>query len=208
MERWLIVFVAAVSIAIGAIFFDISASDVTEERDGNGTLIKTISTPRSSPELAMLFSTAGIVLLFWSLNGLRLTRLGLGSLSVDMAPNEQKAAEEYAKSSQRPQSVNLPKDAPVEPEPEAAPTGAVVVGNEAEAVYRLDAVPRFVFDDLFANWPDQYPKPSNFSAFEFALRRKGAGNNPWILKFRDLPALRVSYGGQGKTTPTVSERGG
>lgn len=208
IERRLIALVAIVSISIGVAFFSISARDVTEERDGNGALIKTVDAPRSSPELAALFSTAGIVLLFWSLNGLRLTRFGLGTLSVDMAPSEQKAAEEYAKSSQAPQAVTLPKEAPVESEPAAAPTGAVVVGNEAEAVYPLDAVPRFVFEDLFASWPGQYPKPPNFSAFEFALRRKGSGNHPWIVKFRDLPALRLSYGGQGKTSATVSERGG
>jgi hypothetical protein len=86
----------------------------------------------------------------------------------------------------------------------AAPPQQVIPGPLADyGVYEIAALPEDVIKDLLNNWPSEAgAKPTSYD-FEWALRKRGPGNLPWIIKFRGRRTVRVSYGGQGKRAPTV-----
>ncbi|MCX9158603.1 hypothetical protein OPU71_21020 [Niveibacterium sp. 24ML] len=179
--------------------------DIKEERDKSGAVVKSSVEPSNHKELSLLFTASGLALFFWGLNGLRLSKLTVGSVSAESKSPEVKAAEEYAKRGEPQKEVVVAAgqdENPAELVVEGA--GTVVINHETEFIYPVTDLPRYVFDDLFNNWPKEYEKPKNLSVFEFASRKKGKGNHPWTIKFKDLPALKVSYGGQGKDSATVS----
>lgn len=67
------------------------------------------------------------------------------------------------------------------------------------AVYGLSAVPMRVVADLVEYWRKQGRTGKRLlGQLEFAVRARGKGNHPWLLKFEEEPAMwRVSYGGRG-----------
>lgn len=204
-ERTAVFLSAAAALVFGVYIALCPGKLIKEERDKSDAVVKKTIEPSDHKELAILFATSGLVLFFWGLNGLRLTKLTVGSVSAETKPPEVKAAEEFAERGQ-PQKEVAVTDRPAENlvEPVTAEEGTVVINDEAESIYSITTVPRYVLDDLFKHWPSEYEQPKDLSAFEFASKKKGKGNHPWTLKFKDLPALRVSYGGQGKESATVS----
>lgn len=157
----------------------------------------------------MLFYASALILFFWGINGLRILRISVGSVSAEAKSDEVKAALAYANTEQKPKEVSLAeKKQADETEPRTEANSLVRIADEAEAVYPLTAVPMTVLNDLLTHWPRDVPLPKDLSTFEFASRKTGRGNFPWIIKFKDAPAIRVSYGGYGKETPTVASRDG
>lgn len=49
------------------------------------------------------------------------------------------------------------------------------------------------------------PPLSTASDISWAARRTGRGNHPWYVKSKSERVFRISFGGQGKTEPTVTE---
>lgn len=60
-----------------------------------------------------------------------------------------------------------------------------------------------VLHDIYSNDEDGFP--DRLSDIEYGARSTGRGNHPWFVKFRRRERIgKVAFGGQGKTTPTVS----
>jgi len=205
VERTVVFLSALAALVVGLYLALCPGKQVKEERDEFGVVVKSSVEPSDHKELSLLFGASSLVLFFWGLNGLRLTKLTVGSVSAEAKPPEVKAAEEFAERGQAPKEVvvtDRPEENLVEPTTEGE--GTVVINDEAASVYSITTLPRYVLDDLLKHWPTEYEKPKDLSAFEFASKKKGKGNHRWTLKFKDLPALKVSYGGQGKDSATVS----
>lgn len=207
-RRWLILLGVAFFLAAGwSMLWPLNG--ITSELDGSGTVIRSTQGPRDYGQAPLLYGAVGLLMVYLGINGVRMTRVSIGTVSAS-SDEPGKRAEEYAKSRQP--STKVEVDAPDQPaEAETEPTRTsdqlVVIDSEEETVYSLNAVPLRVLGDLLANWPTDHAKPRDFSAFEFATRKTGRGNHPWLFKFRDLPGIRVSYGGQGKTEATVEQNG-
>jgi hypothetical protein len=204
-ERTVVFLSAFAALVFGLYLALCPGKQIKEERNESGVVVKSSMEPSDHKELSLLFTASSLVLFLWALNGLRLTKLTVGSVSAEAKPSEVKAAEEFADRGQSQKDVVVTDRAEenlVEPTTEGE--GTVVINDEAASVYSITTLPRYVLDDLFNHWPTEYEKPRDLSAFEFASKKKGKGNHPWTLKFKDLPALRVSYGGQGKESATVS----
>jgi len=204
--------VFAVSVVLAALALMIALRpgvQTVTERDGQGTVLKTVESPREHNEVLLLLGAASFFLFFWGVNGLRLSRFAVGPVSGEAKPKELQAAEEYASTDEKPIDIVVGKAeaGEAEAEPGTAPRGTVLISDEAKAIYPLNAVPTRVILDLLRCWPEELCKPSDLSTFEFAARKTGRGNHPWIVKFRDTPAVRVSYGGQAKVEATVTRDG-
>jgi hypothetical protein len=91
-------------------------------------------------------------------------------------------------------------------QPTKAATRCVTLGNKTYPVYPLNAVPIEVLRDLFVNWPESVGKlPPDFSRFQYAARKPGQGNNPWIIKFADCSPIGFSYGRGGVRVKSMDE---
>ena len=93
------------------------------------------------------------------------------------------------------------------PEPGEAPaTSTVHIGGKDHVVHDLKDVPLRVVADLVGQWENEGRQGRwSLGQLEYALRRLGRGNHPWLLHFRDENLLwKVSYGGQGKQKATVT----
>jgi hypothetical protein len=66
-------------------------------------------------------------------------------------------------------------------------------------VYQPDAIPLSVLADLFEHWPGDTPgeRPHYLSSIEFAARKPGKGNNPWIIKVKGVTDPMVVSSGRG-----------
>lgn len=159
---------------------------------------------RDLSTIAAIPLVASFALLFFILNGLRITRFFIGNLGADTRNTEDAVASA---------SKNLSDDvkkAEVVAEgesPEAITQPRSVVSNSTrsreEAVYLLQDIPPEVITDALAHWPRDLPKPQSLSELEFASRRIGRGNYPWTLKFTGIQPVKVSYGGYAKEGATV-----
>jgi hypothetical protein len=205
-ERTMIALAGVVALAIAMALTFYPTSRVKEERDGKNLVVKSSVEQTDQKELSLLLTASSLIMFFWALNGLRLSKLTVGSVSAETKVDAVKVAEKYAKADQAPTDVTVPTPPPEDIKEPSNPVevGSVVIHNELEAVYSLANTPRYVLEDLFKIWPVALPKPNDYSTFEFATRKKGKGNHPWTVKFADLPAFRISYGGQGKEAATVS----
>lgn len=67
-------------------------------------------------------------------------------------------------------------------------------------VYPAEQVPLRVIADIVAEWRDSDQSGTwTVSDIEYAIRRTGQGNFPWLVKFRAGKQFwRVAYGGKGK----------
>lgn len=179
-----------------------------EERDIKGQTTKLTIEPADNKEVSMLLTASSLVLFFWGINGLRLSKLTVGSVSAEVKAPEVEAAEKFSEKESTPKEVTLPSAVPATADdPPTKESGIVKTQEGPEAVYSLTSVPSAVLEDLFKNWPTEFAqqKPTDYSTFEFASKKSGKGNHPWTVKFSDLPAFKVAYGGQGKETPTVAQ---
>ena len=84
----------------------------------------------------------------------------------------------------------------------------LATNGEALSVFELKDVPLRVISDALNNWPANNPLPNNLAEFEFATRKQGKGNHPWILKFNGCKPVTISYGGRAKTGSTVGTHQG
>ncbi len=97
-------------------------------------------------------------------------------------------------------TVSGPDDSP---SPVAPPRSVIPGAEEDYGFYEVDGVPDSVVLASLRKWPPTMGTKPSRATFEWALRKRGQGNHPWLLKFRDRDVVRVSYGGQGKRGPTV-----
>ena len=194
---------ALVSLLIGLWLALAPLQNQTVKTGPDGKTVSTVASPRDSTELSVLFVAAGLLLFTWALNGLRLTRVSWAGMEAEAGAPELQAAKTNAAEDTPIQEVTVGVDKDTEPEESVVPKGKVFIHKETELVYSLEALPLFVMEDLFKVWPTDLQKPESFSEFEFASRRKGKGNMPWLIKFQGLPNIKVSYGGHAKKGPSA-----
>jgi len=178
-----------------------------EERDSKGQITKLIIEQVDHKEVSMLFATSSLILFFWGINGLRLAKLTVGSVSAETNSPEVQAGQKFADKESAPKEVALQEAASeIVDNPQVKESGTVATQDGPEAVYSITSVPAAVLEDLFKNWPTEFAeqKPKDYSTFEFAIKKRGKGNHPWTVKFADLPAFKITYGGQGKGVATVA----
>lgn len=210
LGTWERVGILAAALAVGALTVCLLVApgrSLVIERDSKGVTQRSTESPVDRSGAILLFGGAAVFLAFVGLNGLRLTAFAFGPVSGESKSSEVKAAEAYASGDQRVVEVDVPAGDlhEEEPAPAAAPQGSVIISGEAEAVYPVAAVPTRILNAVLGNWPfGDIARPNDLSTFEFAIRKTGRGNHPWIVKFRDAPAIRVSYGGKRKSGATVA----
>lgn len=88
---------------------------------------------------------------------------------------------------------------------EEASLRTVAVSGEPHVVHRLTDVPMRVIGDLVDYWKESGLQGRwTLGRLEYALRRPGRGNHPWLLQFRDEDHLwKISYGGRSKLDATI-----
>lgn len=206
-ERFSIVFFAAAMICSAFFTATTPARLTTQEIDAAGKKTKVTITEQPRNEIAMLLFGIGAAMLFLGINGSRLSKLTVGAVTAETRSPEVKAADDTAKKNEKPKEVTPPEVEPPEEEtqPTTNPEGKVILENTAMSVFSRDAVPERVLQDALDRWPMSSAKPKDLSQLEFAARKSGKGNHPWILKFTGFEPIKVSYGGQSKTAPTVQQ---
>lgn len=168
------------------------------EWSGDGSLVKRTRSISDLSGVLTVLAAAGIGLLAYALNGVRLVKFGVGSVVAE-GSRAVESFKEHPPSEAEAKSVQVPEVEEVEPTRDPA-----AVLDDDMAVFELADVPSRVVADALAMWPaDAGDCPSTLGRFEYASRRRGRGPHPWILKFKDRPEVRVFYGGRGKSDATV-----
>jgi hypothetical protein len=164
---------------------------------------------------------AGIILIVVGLNGVRFGRVTVGSFGVE-GSDEKQAAQQFSdaipaealkeavegtkqviEEASHTAEVTTPLSVEVQ-ESDLIPTKDEIEtiplpGVGRLPVYPLVAIPLRVLISLFVEWPFRPEElPKDLSEFEFALRKMGKGNHPWIIKFKNIEQpIVVSLGGGG-----------
>lgn len=175
-ERWTaaVLGVALLALVVLAVLWD---RPTVQEWTTGGSLIKRTRSVSDLSGVLTVLVAAGAALLAYALNGLRLIKLGFGSVSIDALPSVESTREESL--------ADVPGV-------DAAPLGQ-------------GKVPIQVLADALSAWPaDAGDPPTNLDEFENGWKRGGQGSHPWFLKFKDRPVVRVYYGGRGRSGPHVS----
>jgi len=170
------------------------------ETNAEGKVIKAVNEQTDATTPSVVLIVGGLALHAFVLNGLRLSRISAGGVSAETLPSS--AEIEDVLESDQAEQIDIDGQPP--PESGAAPIKSVQHEGTDYAVYQLPAVPAKVIKDLLEKWPDGMEKIENLGVFRFAMRKKGKGNNPWIVKFAERPRVTVSYGGRGKGGATVA----
>ncbi len=173
------------------------------EKDAHGAIIKSTRSVADLATIATACLLGGTALLVYALNGVRLVRVGLGSLVAEGSSAAESATKYYAHPpTESVQEVNAEGEPP---EPTEPPAKQLFADDDEMAVFELQDVPLRVILDALQKWPSSAGrKPETLADFQFAVRKRGKGNHPWILKFRDCTPAKVSYGGRGKAEGTVA----
>ncbi len=167
----------------------------------DGSVVKSSRTVSDISGVATALAISGVALLAYAMNGVRLTKFGVGSVVAE-GSSAVKSFREHPPSEADAKSVEVDAE---EVEPTREPAAVL---DDQMAVFELADVPSRVINDALAHWPaDAGEPPSTLGAFEYASRRRGRGPYPWILKFAGHPEIRVFYGGRGKRDPTVRRNG-
>jgi len=159
-----------------------------------------------------------VLLAILGLNGRRLANVKLpGGIEATALAEEKKAI--TAAVLANPSLLNETEQAPVtgssaqDSDPsttDSLPSETVKVGGVELGVYRLDDVPTTVVRDLLSTVVKEHRLPEHF-ALDFVARKLAKGNprnSMWLVKFRqDTKIWKVSYGGRGKSGPTVTVAG-
>ena len=163
---------------------------------------------RNASDLATFATTAlvaGAALFAYAINGVRLVRLGVGSVAIEGNPTVDAAKEHQS----RPPAdsvgeVELPEEDDVRPVEQ--PAAELVTRDGTVGVFELKDVPARVIRDALEKWPASVGSPpDSLGEFQFATRKRGKGPHPWILKFQSKPEVRVFYGGRSKSGATVKQ---
>jgi len=173
------------------------------EMDGKNEITKQTRSVADLATIATALFLGGAAFLVYALNGVRLVRVGLGSLVAEGSSAAESASKYYAQPPT--ESVQNIEAGGAPPEPTEAPAKQLTADNDQVAVFELRDVPVQVILDALSQWPDSAGrKPGTLADFQFATRKRGKGNHPWTLKFRDCTPVKVSYGGRGKAEGTVA----
>jgi hypothetical protein len=182
---------------------------VVKELDGGGATIGSTVADADVVAATTVLLIVGMAFLAIAVNGLRLARFSAGGLTAEAMNATERAKEFYSHADEDVESLQIDGS---QPEGVAtlthAPSGTVASSQGELSIYELRDVPMHVIRDALRSWPDGHQLPGSVAEFEFASRKKGKGNHPWALKFKNTPPIVVSYGGQGKTDATVQEAPG
>ena len=201
--RWLcgLLGIAVMAMAIAAFWFP--PVRITTEKDETQAIGKQVE---QSADVATPFTVAflaSVALFAYGVNGYRLTKFSAGSIAAESESQAGTEAETFFSNTTPESSVETKYVEKPSPEPTESPVRVVERDGDSLAVFNLDDVPISVITDAVANWPEDTPQPNNLADFEFAARKRGKGNHPWTVKFNGSKAVKVSYGGHGKTGATV-----
>lgn len=175
-ERWVAAVLGVALLALGVLAV-VGCFPTAYEWSGNGSLVKSTRSVSDLSGLVTVLATAGVALLIYALNGVRLIKFGAGSFNFEGGPEVTATPQ---------QSL------------------AAVPGANTPPAER-GAVPVQVIADAISAWPpDAGDPPTALDQFESGWRREGRGSHPWFLKFKDRPVVRVFYGGRGRSGPHVS----
>lgn len=195
---------SAVALAVGAIVVLCTPPiRVLTERDASGVVFKTSesSADMTTPFTVVFVAASGFLL--YVINGYRITKLAAAGVEAVAAPSAAERADKYVTTESPDAAVATNEVQNESPEPTEAPSKVVTANGDSYSVFELSDIPFTVIADAIGNWPDEAPKPNNLADFEFAMRKHGKGNHPWIIKFNGSPPVKVSYGGRAKTSSTV-----
>jgi hypothetical protein len=132
----------------------------------------------------------------------KLGRVGIGPLEADFREDPKEFVENLPRDTLRrlqgeEEAEPLPPGEIGEPVPAGNPVETIRTEEGSLSVYPLTSVPPRVLGDLFSKWPEGQPLPKDLSTFEFALRKEGKGNHPWVVKFAGDDTLLVVSRGKG-----------
>lgn len=177
----------------------------SNERDWTGNVIKRVAADADTTSLSIAVFTAAALLGFYSLNGVRMHEIQWGGGAVSSKPKVTHPPDKETAEKLKPEPELDSGIASDVPQPVAEGQQVETREGETFTVFGLTDVPAQVISDAIASWPaDNSSKPVTLESFEFALRKPGKGNNPWMLQFRAKRPVKVSYGGQGKAVATVT----
>ena len=189
--------------AMSIVGFCAPPTRISIEKDETQTVTQQLEKPADVATPFTVTFLASLALFAYGVNGYRLTKFSAGGVAAESESPAANEAETFYKNTSPDSSAETKTVAKPSPEPTETPVRIVESDGESIAVFDLNDVPISVITDALANWPDDTPRPNNLSDFEFAGRKRGKGNHPWTVKFNGSKAVRVSYGGQGKSEPTV-----
>lgn len=192
LERMLFGLLAIVALVFAWVAATSPASLESRETGPEGKLVKVVTTHQARTELAVLFTAIGILLVFVSANGARMTKLTIGTVSADLTPIEVKNAQRFVKSNGETIVVRYARsESLASQKPELPPAGKVIMGGEVLSIFSRDAVPQSVLQDALTNWPLDSAKPNELAELEFAATRAIPGEWYWLLKFEGRPAIGI-----------------
>jgi hypothetical protein len=175
-ERWLAALLGVALLALGTIA--VVRCFPTGYEWNNYGLVKSTRSVSDLSGIVTAVAIAGVALIAYALNGVRLIKFGAGSLNFEGGP-----------------------------EVKATPQQTLAEVPASTTPLQRGAVPVQVIADAIAAWPPEAgDPPTDLDQFESASHREGRGSHPWFLKFKDRPVVRVFYGGRGRTGPHVSSR--
>lgn len=175
----------ALALALGAIVVVCRPPiRVQTDKDASGTVIKQSESPAEMATPFTVVFVAASGLLLYVINGYRITKLAAGGVEAEAALSAGEKADEYFTTESPDAAIETNKVDNASPEPTEAPSKVLTTNGESFSVFELTDIPFAVIADAISNWPESTPKPKNLAEFEFATRKQGKGNHPWIIKFR------------------------
>jgi len=195
VERWAFV-IFALTVIIASILLAKNPAELqSTKKDGTGKITESTTTEQLRSDLIILLTAAGFVLFFIGVNGSRLTKLTVGSVTADLAAPEVKAAEAFSAVPGPIQEVSTGRTEKATDSkqlaPDGSPSGKVIFQGEVWYVYSAQATSARAVQLALDCWPSNLPKPDSLSRLSFALAKPRDDNWQWLLKFADQPAVSV-----------------
>lgn len=194
------------SLAILLIF---NAPDIVEF-SSEKNIIKIIEKPSDFNYLVIFLLLISSIFFLIVSNGYKIKSLSFKDTTITLNDYEEREEEiKQALSSPNPIIENVPENV-IDPLPDSVGT-KIRVGDEDEYIYSAESLPVKIVVYLLSNegkWPEEVGKPKLIkdliNKIDYCARKKGQGNHPWKIKFKDLDTIVViSFGGQGKTEATI-----
>jgi hypothetical protein len=195
-ERWVFV-ISAVAVIFGAIALARNPAELRSiKKDGTGKVTESTTTEQLRSDQIILLTAAGFVLFFIGVNGSRLTKLTVGSVTADLAAPEVKAAEAFAAAPGPIKTVPTSRSGSESDldqlAPDGSPSGKVIFQGEVWHVYSAQGISAKAAQRVLDSWPsDTSPKPDSFTNLSFALASQRGNEWQWLLKFANRPAVAL-----------------
>lgn len=170
----------------------------------------------ADPQTAVVVSLlAGAAVLFlFAANGRRVlsAKFGENEVTLDGGPRPDDVREDLRDVAAEATAVDSSSvkteagESQISPAPPQGSRTVDVDGRTLAYVEADDLPARVVYAVLCKIDSDhQNEFPDRLSDIEYGARSTGRGNHPWFVKFRRREGIwKVAFGGQGKTTPTVT----